>query len=70
MKYNSLLKDLLVGEPTLIQKAPTERETDEDRAKRFKLMEDKFLKKPRVLLLIYFNIYSFFILIFIFYPDR
>jgi len=48
MGYGELLKDLLVGEPTITQKAPTERESDEDRAKRFKMMEDKFLKKPRV----------------------
>lgn len=48
MGYNSLLKDLLIGEPTLVQRAPTERETDEDRAKRFKMLEDKYIKKPRI----------------------
>ena len=48
MGYNKLLNDLAVGEPTIIQRAPTERETDEDRAKRFKMQEDKYLKKPRI----------------------
>lgn len=48
MGYQKLLEDLQKGEPTLVQRAPTERESDEDREKRFKLMEDKFLKKPRV----------------------
>ena len=48
MTYQKLLKDLLKGEPTLVMRAPTERETDEDRAKRFKMMEDKFIKKPKV----------------------
>ena len=32
----------------MIQSAPTERETDEDRKKRFKMKEDKYLKKPRI----------------------
>ena len=44
MGYNRLLQDLLVGEPTMIQSAPTERETEEDRAKRFKMKDDKYLK--------------------------
>jgi Ca2+-binding EF-hand superfamily protein len=48
MGYNLLLKDVLVGEPTIIQKAPTPRETDEDRAKRFKLAEDKHVKRPLI----------------------
>ncbi len=48
MTYQKLLKDLLKGEPTLVMRAPTERETDEDRAKRFKMTEDKFIKKPKV----------------------
>jgi hypothetical protein len=48
MGYQKLLNDLLKGEPTLVMRAPTERETDEDRAKRFKMMQDKFIKKPKV----------------------
>ena len=48
MGYNKLLQDLLVGEPSLVQAAPTERETEDDRAKRFKMKEDQYLKKPRL----------------------
>ena len=50
MSYKELLSDIQVGEPTMVQIPHEDIETEEDVQMRFKTLDDKFSKKPTIVI--------------------
>lgn len=48
MKYGDLLKDLVQGEPHILEMLPEDQETEEEKKMRFKTLDDKYAKKSKL----------------------